>query len=468
MAMGPNGAVIRHVNRLFESGTVAGLSEPELLNRFVNRRDESAFEALVARHGPMVLGVCRRVLADSNDVDDAFQATFLVLVKKAETLHDRTLLANWLYGVARHVSLKARAKASRRRAIEGAGIDQAGRIPARESVEHPLKPILDEELARLPERDRAAIVLCDLEGFTGEEAASALGLRAVTLRSRLHRARIKLKGRLARRGLVAGAVLKTAMLAASPPQALADSTVKAAIAFAANPAALGAISASVFALTREVLTSMMLTKMKSAAMVVVALGLVGTTAGVVAQDPTPTRSAKDDDRLREVEQKLDRVLQALEGRKSPTPAASAPLPHSSSVGPDVEPLVRPANRSPFQVDPIATDSPPKVEYHTFTTTDVVRPGAAPFASGSDQPRSADARPASPPTATPSYPPAPVYLPAGERLNQVERRLDDIEKRLMRLEQKVGIMSGDIRPTTVAPPPVYAPRAGDPGATVVPR
>src|SRR4051794_38891206 len=123
MASAQYGAVLRQIRRLFDGGSVAGMTEGQLLERFVSRRDEAAFEALVARHGPMVLGVCRRVLSDPNDVEDAFQATFLVLVKKAGTLRRRDLLGNWLYGVAFRVATRSRADAARRflRERPGAG-----------------------------------------------------------------------------------------------------------------------------------------------------------------------------------------------------------------------------------------------------------------------------------------------------------------------------------------------------------
>src|SRR3954447_6451072 len=126
MSTGHYGAVLRHLQRLFSLGTVAGLTEWQLLHRYVTRHDEAAFEALVARHGPMVLGVCRRVLDDPHDVEDAFQATFLVLVKKAGSIRDRDVLGTWLYGVARRVAVRARVEARRRRARERAGVEGLG------------------------------------------------------------------------------------------------------------------------------------------------------------------------------------------------------------------------------------------------------------------------------------------------------------------------------------------------------
>src|SRR5438105_3939692 len=118
MSSGPYGAVLQQIHRLFERGSVVGLSEWQLLHHYVTRRDESAFEALLARHGPMVLGVCRRVLDDPHAVEDAFQATFLVLVRKAGSLDERDSIGHWLYGVAHRVALRARADAARRRTLE--------------------------------------------------------------------------------------------------------------------------------------------------------------------------------------------------------------------------------------------------------------------------------------------------------------------------------------------------------------
>src|SRR3954449_8238622 len=117
-----NEAILGHVRQLFGAGTLVGMAEGQLLERFSSRRDEAAFELIVARHGPMVLGVCRRILSDPDDVEDAFQATFLVLVRKAGSLRDRDRVGNWLFGVASRVALRARATSSRRRAVEGAAV----------------------------------------------------------------------------------------------------------------------------------------------------------------------------------------------------------------------------------------------------------------------------------------------------------------------------------------------------------
>src|SRR5436305_1518526 len=174
-----------------------GATDGQLLARFVADRDEEAFAALVRRHGPMVLGVCRRVLAQEQDAEDAFQAAFLVLARKAASVRKRAAVGSWLYGVAYHTARRARDARSRRRARE----KQVDAMPQPE-VRHPepqdWRPVLDRELAGLPEKYRAAVVLCDLEGRTRREAARLLGLPEGTLSSRLATGRRLLAGRLSR------------------------------------------------------------------------------------------------------------------------------------------------------------------------------------------------------------------------------------------------------------------------------
>jgi RNA polymerase sigma factor (sigma-70 family) len=176
-------------------------SDADLLKQFIEQRDESAFATLVRRHGAMVLGVCRRVVQNPHDAEDAFQATFLILVRKAAALARRELLANWLHGVAYHTALKARAAAMKRRARERQ-VTAVPEVAAREvdlwSTE--LRALLDQELGRLPEKYRVAVILCDLEGKTRKAAARLLGCPEGSLSSRLARARALLAKRLARRG----------------------------------------------------------------------------------------------------------------------------------------------------------------------------------------------------------------------------------------------------------------------------
>ena len=175
MAIETLGAALRHINRLFVEGTVTGLSDAQLLDRFLATRDGEAFEVLVARHGPMVLSVCRGVLRDPSDAEDAFQATFLVLVKKGRTIRGRDNLGGWLHQVAYRVAIQANAAAARRRVQER----RAGEMAAMTSSHDPgspdeLLPALHEEIARLPEKIRLAVVLCDLQGMPQAQAAESL------------------------------------------------------------------------------------------------------------------------------------------------------------------------------------------------------------------------------------------------------------------------------------------------------
>jgi RNA polymerase sigma factor (sigma-70 family) len=266
--------VIRSLHKAALLQGMAGMTDGDLLECYLRRRDEEAFEALVRRHGPMVWGVCRRVLRNEADAADAFQATFLVLVRKASSIVPRSRVGNWLYGVARNTAVKARALSRKRRATE----QRAGAVPRSEPPgddQAHFQTLLDEELRRLPEKYRAPIVLCALEGRTLKEAAQHLGWPQGTVAGRLARARGLLAKRLSRRGLALSAgALATAVSAgaapASVPMPLVVSTVKAA-PFAAGPAtAAGVISPQVAALFEGVMRAMLLTRIKTAATVVLA------------------------------------------------------------------------------------------------------------------------------------------------------------------------------------------------------
>ncbi len=264
-------------------------TDGELLDCFIRRRDDDAFEMLVRRHGPMVLGVCRRVLHNEADVEDCFQATFLVLVRRAASLRRRTLVGNWLYGVARRTALKARTMRNlRHKKEQEAATERAGRCADHDRDLHEL---LDRELEALPDKYRAAIVLCDLEGLTIAAAAKQVGCAQGTLNTRLVRGRAMLAKRLTRRGLTLGTGVVTAALAqnaasAAMPSPLVTSTVKAAGLFAAGQVASGVIGAKVAALTEGVLKTMLLTKFKNLAIVLLlASSIVGTgTIVVVSQN----------------------------------------------------------------------------------------------------------------------------------------------------------------------------------------
>ena len=230
----------------------------------MERREGAVFEAIVRRHGPMVWGVCRRVLRDHHDAEDAFQATFLVLARKAASVMPREKLGNWLYGVAYQTAMKARAMRAKRRVREGQVPDMPEPMAVPDDLRDDLAETLDQELSRLPEKYRIPIVLCDLEGMTHKEAASQLGWPIGTVSSRLSRARSMLAKRLSRRGVSLSVGSLAVLLAqesasASMPTRLIGSTAQAASLFAAGGAVTaGVVSAEVAALTGEVLKIMLL------------------------------------------------------------------------------------------------------------------------------------------------------------------------------------------------------------------
>jgi RNA polymerase sigma factor (sigma-70 family) len=271
---------------------VGDRTDAELLGQFVACQDEAAFEALVQRHGPMVLGVCQYLLADAHDVEDAFQATFLVLVSKAASIGRRALLANWLYGVAYRVAHRARVRAYRRRAREVSGGEEAA-AQGPEGIEPDLRPVLHEELNRLPEKYRTPVVLCYMQGKTNEEAARQLAWPVGTVKGRLTRARELLRARLTRRGwglptATLAALLTRETAAAAVPGPLSDATAQAALLVAAGQTApAGVVSAGVAALSRGVLQTMFLTKLTTVCGIVLGLGVLGTGTGLFAYQFRP-------------------------------------------------------------------------------------------------------------------------------------------------------------------------------------
>ena len=269
----------------------AGLTEADLWERYVQGRDEAAFEALLRRHGPMVLGVCRRILRHEQDAEDAFQATFLVLVRRVASLQARDTLAHWLHGVACRTALEARSAAAKRRAKEAAAPPRAA-PPEGPGAE--LWPVLDQELGRLAEKYRAVVVLCDLEGKSRSEAARQLGCAEGTVASRLARGRAALARRLARRGFTGacGAALLHGTAPAGLPAGLVASTLHAAGFSAASGAASRvALSAKVIALTEGALKSMFHAKLKSTVAAVLVLGVTALGAGGLLSRAWATRPA---------------------------------------------------------------------------------------------------------------------------------------------------------------------------------
>jgi RNA polymerase sigma factor (sigma-70 family) len=262
MANGPLGSALEPLPRT-RLGEAEGPSDQELLERFIKGRDEEAFAALVHRYGPLVLGVCRRVLPNWEDAQDAFQVTFLVLASKADTLKEPGLLGHWLYGVAYRTAVKARSRTARQRACERQAAGMLTSIPERSEDGREVFEFLDEELNLLPERYRILLVLCYLQGKTHEQAAQALGCPVGSMSWRLARAREMLRKRLSRRGLLFPAGLVALLLAqgaaraAAVPPVLAASTVKAAVGFAVGQATAAAgLSPSALALATEILSAL--------------------------------------------------------------------------------------------------------------------------------------------------------------------------------------------------------------------
>jgi len=285
MATNQTSKVIQHLRSTVLLQDGAGLTDGQLLDRFIEQRDDVAFAALVKRHGPMVWGVCRRILGRHHDAEDAFQAAFLVLFRKAGSVRPSQMVANWLYGVAHQTALQARRTVARRREKQVLEMPEPEAVPR--DHWNDLQPLLDDELRRLPDKYRVVILLCDLEAKTRKEAARQLDLPEGTVAGRLARARVMLAKRLARRGVVLSggalaAVLAQDLASAGMPTALVSSTIKTASLLAAEKvAAAGAISANVVALTEGVMKTMLLNKQKIVTVAALLLGMVAFRGGLV-------------------------------------------------------------------------------------------------------------------------------------------------------------------------------------------
>jgi RNA polymerase sigma factor (sigma-70 family) len=299
MANAPLGTVMHHLRRMLAPPTADAVSDAQLLERFVAHRDEASFELLVWRHERMVLGVCRRLLDDAHDAEDAFQATFLTLVRKANAISKRESVASWLYKVAYRVALRLRSGRARHSVVEfppGVPAASAQDEPTTAAVWRELRPLLDDEINRLPRKYHVPVVLCYLEGKTYDEVARQLGCSRGTLAARLSRARDLLRRRLLRRGVALSTGLLALLLAeqaaeAAVPAVLVASTVRAALFGGPGKAvAAGVISSRVAALTQGALQAMLFTKIKMVAVMLLAASAAGVGTGVLnyrtlAQDP---------------------------------------------------------------------------------------------------------------------------------------------------------------------------------------
>jgi len=263
-------------------------SDGALLRAFLGNDNQPAFEALVRRHGPMVLRVCRRALGNAHDADDAFQATFLVLARQARTIRKRESLASWLHGVAHRMTTHAKRAAARRHRHESRANSREPRDPALSAAWQEIRVLLDEEIERLPEALRTTFVLCCLENQSCLEAARLLGLQEATVWKRLRRARKLLQERLTRRGVSLAAVLAAAAVGANAafagvPRSLVRPTVKAAAEVAAGRNfAGGSVSAQVISLVEGVTQAMFVSKCKTVILLQLGTALVGTGLGWAA------------------------------------------------------------------------------------------------------------------------------------------------------------------------------------------
>ncbi|HVS37510.1 MAG TPA: sigma-70 family RNA polymerase sigma factor, partial [Gemmataceae bacterium] len=273
----PLGAVLNRLRTVLDPAE-AQTTDRQLLQAFVAREEEAAFSELVRRHGPMIWGVCRRILGDAHAAEDAIQATFLVLVRRARSVPWRESLGGWLHGTARRVALRARRAAGVSRLIpaQSAGISRplAGADPSEEAASRELRRVLDQELQGLPAKYRAPLVLCDLEGKTHEQAARELGWPKGLIAKRLSGGRERLRARLLRRGVVpaagAAALFTVNEVTAAPSTALAAAAILAS---------LGGATTKATALAKGVMQTMWLTKAKTTAVLILALTVMGATAG---------------------------------------------------------------------------------------------------------------------------------------------------------------------------------------------
>jgi RNA polymerase sigma-70 factor (ECF subfamily) len=277
-------AVVEYLQTAAVREGTDSLTDGQLLEAFLARRDEAAFAALVQRHGPMVLGVCRRLLRNTHDAEDCFQATFLVLARKAATIVPRERVASWLYGVARRTALEARTVLTRRRQREQQAVTMPEPVTEAEQPRD-WRQVLDEEIQRLPARYRTAVILCELEGRSRKDAARQLRIPEGTLSSRLAEARKMLGRRLTRRGVEATAVAALAetlfgQASAQVPLMLAAATVRGCLLAGAGRVSTEGLTGAALSLAERVLRRLLLDRLKVLGAVLVLLTLLGTAAAV--------------------------------------------------------------------------------------------------------------------------------------------------------------------------------------------
>jgi RNA polymerase sigma factor (sigma-70 family) len=325
--------LLRHLRKLATAENTGRICDGQLLQRFTLDGDDDAFAALIQRHGPMVLGVCRRVLHHQQDAEDAFQATFFVLARRAGAIRHQECLSSWLYQVAYHTAARARAASLKRSSHPRETRDMHQADPLDEITWRELRGLLDEELHRLPDKLGSPLVLCYLQGKTQDEAARHLGWTKSTLRRRLEQGRHRLRLRLARRGVTLGSALAATLLtqAAAPaalPANLLHSTAQGAAQLSAGTAS-GVMPTQVAALTEGMLKTMVAARLKIVALVLLVVGGLALTAGLLArqtlaQPPAPAAAKM------ETGKQQPKVQPQPKGTPAPAPAPKPIRPADSS------------------------------------------------------------------------------------------------------------------------------------------
>jgi RNA polymerase sigma factor (sigma-70 family) len=296
MTQGSLGPVLGHIRRLAGARRVRELTDGQLLHRFAAHREETAFAALVERHGRLVMRVCRNVLHHEQDAEDAFQATFIVMARRAGSIQHVQAVGSWLYRVAHRIAKKAGASMARRRIRERKAGNRIVRSAHSEAAWQELQEVLHQELDRLPATYREPFVLCCIEGRPGSEAARLLGWKEGTVSGRLSRARKLLRERLARRGMALPAVLAALALAApeanaTVPLALKSVTLQAALRHAACDGAAGVVSARVAELAQGMSRTMIGVKIKIATAILIAAGAAAFGLRAVTQREASAQTA---------------------------------------------------------------------------------------------------------------------------------------------------------------------------------
>jgi RNA polymerase sigma factor (sigma-70 family) len=329
MAKGQLGTVIRQIRKLAGGEMAEEVPDRFLLQRFVLSRDEDAFAELVQRHGQLVLDVCRHLLRHEQDAEDAFQAAFLVLAKKAGSIRNQDSLAAWLYGVAYRIAMNAKSRATSRRLPTKPRETMPAPEPPSEASLHEVQTVLHEEVSRLPEKLRAPFVLCCLEGKSRAEAAQLLGWKDGTLSGRLAQARDRLQKRLTRRGVALSAALGAAALSSNPasaivPANLVDATVHAALLFTTGKA--GAVSAQALSLAEGAMKTMVLSKVKTSLALVLGASLLAAGVGWGAYQSLPAKPEPSSDPAAQPAAKVESPPKPAQEKQARTDLYGDPLP----------------------------------------------------------------------------------------------------------------------------------------------